>query len=446
MLGISTIRWCTLSPSAQEARPPRSFQVKSMAAEAVLYRDLAYVFVAAVLGGLIAKRLRQPSIMGYVLGGIIIGPFTPGPTLSDIHNLELFAEIGVILLMYSIGIEFSFRDLLQVKWVALIGGPLGLLVVIALALIVGRPLGWGILQSITIGAVTSLASTMVLSQLLIDRGELHSEHGRVMIGITLVDDLAFVIMIVLIPVLTTLSGSEFLSIGAAFGKALLILVPVIFIAAKLVPPLMARIPDTRDQELRVLVALALGFATAATTQALGLSLALGAFLAGMVVSESQVGHEILADLLPLRNSFVALFFVTIGALIDPKALISNPALLGAIVAVIILGKFIIWTSVVRLFRYSLRTAVLVGVGLTQIGEFSYVLVRVARDAGLVDANVYSATLAASLLTILLNAILMRAAPEWLEHRGLVGRVSNRGKRQPEALLGEEESNRDKTHR
>ena len=384
-----------------------------MAAEAVLYRDLAYVFVAAVLGGLIAKRLGQPLIMGYVAGGILIGPFTPGPTLSDIHVLELFAEIGVILLMYSIGIEFSFRDLLRVKWVALIGGPVGLLVVIALAVLVGRLLGWNILESLTIGAVTSLASTMVLSQLLIDRGELHSEHGRVMIGITLVDDLAFVIMIVLVPVLTTASGSEFLSIGAGFGEALLILVPVIFIAAKLVPPLMARIPDTTNQELRILIALALGFATAAVTQALGLSLALGAFLAGMIVSESEVGHEILAELLPLRNAFVALFFVTIGTLIDPKALILYPALLAAIVAVITLGKFVIWTSVVKLFRYPLRTAVLVGVGLTQIGEFSYVLVRVARDAGLVEPHLYSATLAASLLTILLNAVLMRVAPQFL---------------------------------
>ena len=384
-----------------------------MAAEAVLYRDLAYVFVVAVLGGLVARRLGQPPIIGYVLGGIIIGPFTPGPTLSDIHVLELFAEIGVILLMYSIGIEFSFRDLLQVKWVALIGGPLGLLLVIALALLIGWPLGWSTLQSITVGAVTSLASTMVLSQLLIDRGELHSDNGRVMIGITLVDDLAFVLMIVVVPVLTTFSGSEFLNIGLAFGKALLILAPVILIAAKLVPRFIERIPETRNQELRVLVALALGFATAAMTQALGLSLALGAFLAGMIVSESQIGHEILADLLPLRNSFVALFFVTIGALINPKALISNPALLGALVALIIFGKFIIWTSVVRLFRYSLRTALLVGVGLTQIGEFSYVLVRVARDAGLVGSDVYSAILAASLLTILVNAILIRAAPVWL---------------------------------
>lgn len=382
--------------------------------EAVFYRDLAYVFVAAVFGGLLAKRLGQPSIMGYVLGGILIGPFTPGPTLSDIHNLELFAEIGVILLMYSIGMEFSVRDLLQVKWVALIGGPLGLLLVIGVAVAVGRLLDWSLLQSVIIGAVTSLASTMVLSQLLIDRRELRSEHGRVMIGITLVDDLAFVLMVVLVPVLTSLSGSEFLSIAAAFGEGLLILAPVIFLAAKLVPRLMARIPDTGDHELRILIALALGFATAAVTQALGLSLALGAFLAGMIVSESDVGHEILKDLLPLRNSFVALFFVTIGALIDPGALVSNPGLLAGIVAVIVLGKLAVWTAVVSLFRYSLRTALLVGVGLTQIGEFSYVLVRVARDSELVDADVYSATLAASLLTILVNAILIRAAPGWLD--------------------------------
>ncbi|HEY1269261.1 MAG TPA: cation:proton antiporter [Candidatus Binatia bacterium] len=382
--------------------------------ETVFYRDLAYVFVAAVLGGLLAKRLGQPSIMGYVLGGILVGPFTPGPTLSDIHNLELFAEIGVILLMYSIGMEFSVRDLLTVKWVALIGGPLGLLLVIGLAVVVGRLLDWGLLQSIIIGAVTSLASTMVLSQLLIDRRELHSEHGRAMIGITLVDDLAFVLMVVLVPVLTSLSGSQFLSIAGAFGEGLLILAPVIFIAAKLVPRLMARIPDTRDHELRILIALALGFATAAATQALGLSLALGAFLAGMIVSQSEVGHEILNDLLPLRNSFVALFFVTIGTLINPGALVSNPALLAGIVAVIVLGKLAIWTAVVSLFRYPLRTALLVGVGLTQIGEFSYVLIRVARDSGLVATDVYSAVLAASLLTILLNAILIRAAPGWLD--------------------------------
>jgi CPA2 family monovalent cation:H+ antiporter-2 len=232
-------------------------------------------------------------------------------------------------------------------------------------------------------------------------------------------------MIVLLPALANLNQGRLFGIGFAFGKALLILIPVTFIAAKLVPPLMARVPRT-DPELRVLVALALGFATAAATQALGLSLALGAFLAGMIISETEGAHETLADLLPLRNVFTALFFVTIGSLIDPKALFSNLWLLGGLVVLIIVGKFVVWTAVARLFRYRFWTAVLVGLGLTQIGEFSYVLVRVARDAHLVDDNVYSATLAASLLTILLNAFLMRITPEWIgEHRLAVNSTAAR---------------------
>ncbi len=170
-----------------------------MTADSALYHDLAYVFVAAVAGGLVARKLRQPLILGYVAGGILVGPFTPGPRLSDVHHLELLAEIGVILLMYSIGIEFSIRDLLRVKWVALIGGPLGILLSILLSTGAGWLLGWSTSQGIAVGAAISVASTMVLSRLLIDCGELQSEHGRVMIGITLVEDFAVVALTVLLP-------------------------------------------------------------------------------------------------------------------------------------------------------------------------------------------------------------------------------------------------------
>ncbi len=381
--------------------------------ESFIYRDLAYVFAAALLGGIVARKLHQPLILGYVLGGILVGPFTPGPTLSEVHVLELFAEIGVILLMYSIGMEFSLKDLLQVKWVALIGGPLGILLVIALSIAVGRLVGWSTLQSISIGAVVSLASTMVLSHLLLDRGELHSQHGRAMIGITLVDDLVFVVMVVLLPTLAVSSVDGVVDIGFAFGKALVLLVPVVVIAAKLVPSLMARVDKMKSQELYLLVVLALGFTTAAITHALGLSLALGAFLAGLIVSESEHRHQTLTQVLPFRDAYTALFFVTIGALINPQTLFSNLSLLGAMVALIVLGKFAIWTAVVGLFGYPLRTALLVGIGLTQIGEFSYVLVKIARDSGLVGDDVYGATLAASLFTILLNAILMRVVPNML---------------------------------
>ncbi|MFY9585714.1 MAG: cation:proton antiporter [Candidatus Acidiferrales bacterium] len=390
-----------------------------MTADSTIYRDLAYVFVAAVLGGFLARKLRQPLILGYVLGGILIGPFTPGPTVSEIRVLELFAEIGVILLMYSIGLEFSFRDLLRVKWVALVGGPLGILVSIGLSMAVGNRIGWTTSQGIAVGAIVSVASTMVLSRFLIDRGELHSPHGRVMIGITLVEDFAVVMLTILLPALGSLTGSRFFGVGLALGKSLLILALLAFIASKMVPRLMAQVARTRNQELYLLVALALGFATAAVTQALGLSLALGAFLAGMVISESPYAHQTFAQLLPLRDAFVALFFVTIGALINPRALISDPLLLGVIVALIVLGKFVIWTVVARLFRYPIWTAVLVGAGLTQIGEFSYILVQVARKSGLVGNDVYNAVLAASLLTILLNALLMRMVPEWIGRHRLI---------------------------
>jgi CPA2 family monovalent cation:H+ antiporter-2 len=272
-------------------------------------------------------------------------------------------------------------------------------------------MGWGTIQGIAVGAIVSVASTMVLSRLLADRGELRSPHGNVMIGITLVEDLAVVVLTVLLPSLSHLTGSHFLSLLIAFGKALLILVPVMFVAAKLVPPLMKRVEGTGNDELYVLVVLALGFATAAVTQAVGLSLALGAFLAGLIVSECKTSEKMLDKLSPLRDAFVALFFVTIGVLVDPRILVSKPSLWAAIVVLTMVGKFAIWTLIVWLFRYPPRTALMVGLGLTQIGEFSYVLVRVARDAHLVTDDVYHATLAASVITILLNGLLMKALPK-----------------------------------
>ena len=388
-----------------------------MVADPLVFRDLAYVFAAAVLGGWLAWLTRQPLILGYVLGGILIGPFTPGPTVSDVHTFELFAEIGVVLLMFAIGIEFSLRDLLSVKWVALIGGPLGILLSILLGLGVGQLLGWPPLQGIVIGAVISVASTMVLARLLIDRGELQSQHGRLMVAITLVEDLAVVVLTVLMPALGDLGVSRAVSIGIALGKATLILVPFAYLAAKVVPAIMSRVARTGNAELFLLVALAIGLGTAALTQTVGLSLALGAFLAGLLISNSDHAHETLARLLPLRDVFVAMFFVTIGALVNPRALFGNLPLLGVMVALIVVGKFAIWMAVVWLFRYPLSTALRVAAGLTQIGEFSFILVQVARTAGQVGDDVYSATLAASLLTILINALLVRYVSTTASARG-----------------------------
>jgi len=378
--------------------------------ETTFYRDLAYVFGAAVAGGFVARALKQPLILGYVLGGIIIGPFTPGPRVEDVHQFEILAEIGVILLMYSIGIEFSLRDLLRAKWIALIGGPLGVLLSILLGGGAAYGLGWPIPKGLALGAVISVASTMVLSRFLIERNELRSPHGQVMISVTLVEDLAVIVLTLILPSLGQLGGGRLIGVLFGVGKSLLLLVPVVFLAYKIVPGLMKRVSRIGNQELYLLVAMALGLATAAITEAVGLSLALGAFLAGLIVSESEQAHETLHHLLPIRDVFVALFFVTIGILVDPRVVISSPGLLTAIVVLTMLGKFAIWTLLVRLFRYPWRTAVFVGAGLTQIGEFSFILIRVARDAQIVSDDAYNATLAASVITILLNGLIMRALP------------------------------------
>lgn len=384
-----------------------------MEANPTFFKDLAYVFLAALTGGMLAWRLRQPIILGYVLAGMLISPFTPGPAVEDVHTLELFAEIGVILLMFSIGLEFSVKDLLRAKWVALIGAPIGILLSIALGLAVSKPLGWSPLQGVIVGSVISVASTMVLTRLLMDRGELQTEHGLVMVSITLIEDLAVVVMTVLIPSLASFEGGRLLAIAQGLGKAAIILIPALFIASRIVPPLLTRVARTHSQELFFMVVLAICMGTAALTQATGLSLALGAFVAGLIISGSQYAHVTLAQLFPFRDAFVALFFVTIGLLVNPNELFSNVPLLATMIGLIVVGKFMIWTVVVQIFRYPIWTAVLVAIGLTQIGEFSFILVQVARNAGIVGRDIYNATLAASLMTILINAAMVKYLPRWI---------------------------------
>jgi K+:H+ antiporter len=390
-----------------------------MTADPIFFRDLAIVLVAAVLGAAAAWLTRQPLILGYVVGGLLVGPFTPGPTVSDLHTFELFAEIGVVLLMFSIGMEFSLTDLLRVKWVALVGGPIGIVLSTLLGVGVATLMGWSYLQGAIIGVVISVASTMVLARILIDQGELHTRHGRVMIGITLVEDLAVVVLTVLLPEVGAISGERLVGIASAIGRAALVLVPFAYLAAKVVPQLITRVARTQNDELFLIVALLIGLGTAALTQAVGLSLALGAFLGGLLLGNSDYWHEALARLLPLRDVFVALFFVTVGALVNPSDVLDNLPLLGVILALIVVGKLFIWTAVVLAFGFAASTALLVAAGLTQIGEFSYILVQVARDAGLVGRDVYNATLTASLLSILINAPLTRYAPRWLTALGLL---------------------------
>ena len=378
-----------------------------------IFKELSYVFIAAIAGGTLAWKLRQPLILGYVVAGIAISPFTPGPSIQDPRTFQVIAEVGVVFLMFSIGLEFSVDELASVRWVALLGAPMGIVLSGLLGCAVGWLVGWGAMTGLVMGLIVSVASTMVLSRLLIDRGELQSPHGHVMIGITLVEDVAVVVLTILMPVLVSFSPHHLLGVAKALGIAAVVLVPVGVLATYLVPRLLERIARANSNELFLLVLLAVCLATAALTEALGLSLALGAFAAGLVVSTSPFTHRALDQLLPLRDAFVAIFFVTVGVLINPQAVRAYPQLLLTILALVVFGKFFIWTLVVKLFRYSLTTSILVGVGLTQIGEFSFILVQVAHANRLVKDSFYYATLAASLLSILANACLVRVVPRAL---------------------------------
>lgn len=374
-----------------------------MVEHSLIFRDIAMVFGAALFFGLIAWRLRQPLILGYVLAGLVLSPLTPGPRVHDVHTFEIMAEIGVILLMFSVGIEFSVPELLKVKWVALLGAPLGIIASVALGAGVGILMGWPLLQGIATGCIISVASTMVLMRLLMDRGELSTEAGSVMITLTLVEDLVVVILTVLLPAISAGEQANFGQVAWRIGKALLLLVPVVLAGWKLVPRLMTRIEKTCNDEISLLLALTICLVIAAITEAIGLSLALGAFLAGLLLGSSQFAHKLASQTFSLRDAFVALFFVTIGMLIDPRTWLASWPILLVLVGLILVGKFVVWTGVVRLFGYSGATSFRVGIGLTQIGEFSFILAQVSLQAGLISSQIYSATLAASLVTILANA-------------------------------------------
>ncbi len=382
----------------------------------LLFRDLTYIFLAAVVGGLVAWRLRLPLILGFVVGGIAISPFTPGPHLSDLHTFEVFAEVGVVLLMFSIGFEFSIPDLMRVKWIALIGAPIGILLMLGVAIAAGWLGGWSITEGLVIGATVSVASTMVLARLLTDSGKMATAYGRVMIGITLVEDLAVICMTVVLPVFGGSGDGSLLKAAWTLGKALLLLVPLAFLAIKVIPRLLRWVKLTCNPELFLLVAIAVCLGTAALAQAVGFSVALGAFLAGLSISGLEDLHEAHAQLVPLRDAFVALFFVSLGTLIDPRVLFSSLPLLGLMLLLIVVGKFVVWTAVVSLFRYPLWTAVAVAAGLTQIGELSFVVVQVARSSGMVAENVFSTVIAASLISIFLNVLIVRGAFGWLSRR------------------------------
>lgn len=382
--------------------------------DAGFIRDIALVFIAAIIGGAFAQWARQPMFVGYIIGGLLISPFTPGPAVQDIRSFELFAQVGVILLMFAIGIEFSLHEVTRLGAPAILGAPVVMALTIGLTVVFGATvLRWPLAQGAAVGIVISVASTTVVVKLMAERGETHSPHARLAIGTLLVEDLIVVALIVLLPVL----GGEAAGVrplAVALARAALVLVPFFWLANRAVPRIMARVARRGNTELFILVAMAIGVGTAALSSSLGLSLALGAFLGGLIISESEFTHEVLARVLPMRDVFGALFFVSVGTLIRPADVAGGLPLLLALLGLIVAGKFGLRTLVLRVFRYPWPTAALVGVHLAQTGEFTFVLALVARGTGLLGDTVYHGILAASLVSILITAALSDLAHRWVE--------------------------------
>jgi monovalent cation:H+ antiporter-2, CPA2 family len=376
------------------------------------------MLVAALLGGLAAQRLGQPLLLGYIVAGIIVGPYTIGPRVVQIHDIELLAEIGVALLLFALGLEFNFTKLARVQWVAFLGTPIQLLLTIGLGWMLGRLLGWSASSALWLGALVALSSTMVILKTLSAQGTLGGTAGRVMIGMLIVQDLAVVPLMIILPEVEDLRvGLSVL--GWAVLRAGLFLAAMVLVGTRVIPFVLKHIIAWRSRELFLIAVMALGLGIGYVTYLAGLSFAFGAFVAGMVLSESDYSHQALSDIVPLRDVFGMLFFVSVGMLLDPRFLLANLGPMLLLVVVISLGKALIFTGVARIFGYQHEVPLAVGLGLFQIGEFAFVLGRVGVAEGALSADQYSLILAATLTTIVLTPFVSNLATPayaWLSRR------------------------------
>ena len=371
---------------------------------------MAAGLAAAFVGGVLAKFVRLSPVVGYLAAGVLIGPFTPGYQAND-APLRALAELGVIFLMFGVGLHFNVRDLLSVKKIAIPGALAQVLLATALGAGIGLTFSLPWREALVLGLATSIASTVVLIRSLEERGLMDSIHGRVAVGWLIVQDIATVLFLVLLPALAPRDESNLVQdVVVALAKATAFLI-VTFVAGSLVVPrLLAWLAKTGSRELFILavVAGALGIATGAA--AFGLSVALGAFVAGVVVSETDANHQAAADVIPLREAFAVLFFVSVGMLLDPAVLVDHLGLFVAVLLAVLFGNAIIAFGVAALFPYPARTALTVGAGLAQLGEFSFIIADQSLGLNLMSAATYNVVLAVAMVAITLNPVAFASIP------------------------------------
>jgi CPA2 family monovalent cation:H+ antiporter-2 len=363
--------------------------------------DIVIIVIAALVGGLIAQALKQPLIIGYIFAGVVVGPHTGGVTVSDVLNIEKMAEIGVALLLFALGLEFSFRELKPVRNIAIIGTPIQIVLTTAFGFAIGQMLGWEWVPSLWFGALISLSSTMVILKTLENLGMLGTLSSRVMIGMLIIQDLAIVPMLIILPQLSTPgAGLPVLAVSAL--KAAIFLALVIVLGTRIIPRIMKIIAGSNSRELFLVATTAIGLGIGYGTYLFGLSFAFGAFAAGMLLSESEYGYQALSDIIPLRDVFSLIFFTSIGMLLDPRYLLDQLGMVLFLVLIVMSGKGLIFAFLSRAFRYRNIIPLAMGLGLSQVGEFSFVLGRVGVDTHSISPEFYSLVLTMTVVTMVLT--------------------------------------------
>ena len=398
----------TVDGSAQEAQPT-DYHCDCMP-ETGLILTLAGGLAAALVGGYLTQRLGLSPIVGYLIAGVVVGPYTPGYT-ADVHLAEQFAEVGVILLMFGVGLQFHIDELLAVRRVAIPGAMLQSLVATGLGAVAARGFGWEWASAIVFGLSLSVASTVVLIRVLSDSRQLHTGAGHIAVGWLVVEDLFTVVVLVLLPVLAgaPTPGTIAISLGITILKVAGLGIVAAALGSRVIPLVLDRVAATRSRELFTLavLALALGLAVSAAL-VFGVSMALGAFLAGMIVGRSDYSLRAATDALPMRDAFAVLFFLSVGMLLRPMALLEHPSFVLAALFIVLVGKPATAAMVTWLMRYPLRTTLSVAVSLAQIGEFSFMLVTLGRTLGVVPADALDVVVATAIISITLNPLAFRS--------------------------------------
>jgi monovalent cation:H+ antiporter-2, CPA2 family len=391
--------------------------------EAPLITLLAFGLVLAFLLGSVAWRLKLSPIVGYLLAGILAGPFTPG-FVGDLELAPQLAEIGVILLMFGVGLHFSLGDLLKVRAIAIPGAMVQIAVATLLGWGLAAWLGWNAMQGLVFGLALSCASTVVLLRAMEDQRLLDTQRGRIAVGWLIVEDLVMVVVLVLLPALAhSLDagaqderdgiGGLLGTLGWTLGKVAAFVALMMLVGRRLIPWLLERVAGTGERELFTLSVLAIALGIAVGSAALfDVSYALGAFFAGMLLNESRLSHKAASDSLPMRDAFAVLFFVSVGMLFDPAVLVEQPLLVLAALAIIVLGKSIAAYGIVRLFGHPTSTALTIAASLAQIGEFSFILVGLGVSLQILPPLARDVILAGALLSIMLNPLLFVALSRW----------------------------------